>query len=201
MLLNPSHYSPQGLMPQFAGLQAAGIPQIGPGFFGQPGFGQPGAYGGNGGANGLMQYPFGTQQPFGQQPFGAQQYPFAGQTNPYLQGAQSPFQQSPLTLNPYLQNQLPPGPHLAQHVVNILGQLAQQNFSQSALTQQIGAAIQQLAQIVQTVMSQQSLTAGQGFGQSPFASPNQGGYGALGTQAAFGPQSQAWSSNRPTTIQ
>ena len=198
MLLNPSQYSPQGLMAQFAGPQA-GIPQMGPGFLGQPSFGQPVAYGGNG----LMQYPFGTQQPFS-----GQQYPFAGQSNPYLQAApQSPFQQSPFTLNPYLQNQLPTG-HFAQHVVHILGQLAQHNFSQSVLTQQIDAAIQQLAQIVQTLQSQQGLSAGQGFGpggqsfgQGPFASPNQAGYGALGTQGAFGPQAQGWSSNRQPTIQ
>ena len=220
MLLNPSQYSPQGPMAQFAGPQA-GIPQMGPGFLGQPSFGQPVAYGGNG----LMQYPFGTQQPFSAQP-----YPFAGQTNPYLQAAlQSPFQpssfqQNPLALNPYLQNQLPTGhfaanpllastgivggPHPAQHVLHILGQLAQHNFSQSVLTQQIDAAIQQLAQIVQTLQSQQSLSAGQGFGpggqsfgQGPFASPNQAGYGALGTQTGFGPQAQGWSSNRQPTIQ
>lgn len=204
MLLNPSQYSPQGPMAQFAGPQA-GISQMGPGFLGQPSFGQPVAYGGNG----LMQYPFGTQQPFSAQP-----YPFAGQTNPYLQAAlQSPFQpgsfqQSPFTLNPYLQNQLPTGPHPAQHLAHILGQLAQHNFSQSVLTQQIDAAIQQLAQILQTLQSQQSLSAGQSFGpggqsfgQGPFASPNQAGYGALGTQAGFGPQAQGWSSNRQPTIQ
>jgi hypothetical protein len=173
MLLNPSQYSPQGLMPQFAG------------------------------------------------------------PNPYLQSAlqnpfqQSQYQQSPLSVNPYLQNQLPTGqfaanpllassgfvggPHLAQHVGHILGQLAQHNFAQSELTQQIGATIQHLAQIVQMLQSQQSQypgqgfqafgSAGQSFGQSPFASPNQAGYGAMGTQAAFGPQAQAWSSNRSPTIQ
>ncbi|HWG32285.1 MAG TPA: hypothetical protein VN676_17175, partial [Steroidobacteraceae bacterium] len=147
MLLNPSQYSPQGLMPQFAGPQA-GTPQMGPGFFGQPG-----AFGGNGQA---------------QQPFGAQQSPFAGQPNPFQPSSfqQSPFQQSPFALNPYLQSQqspylqsqLPMNPlqasggfsgvsHPAQQIVQILAHLAQQILTQSALGQQIGASIQQLAQV------------------------------------------------------
>lgn len=37
MVLNPSQYSPQGLLPQFPGWQGAGSPQMSPGLFGQPG--------------------------------------------------------------------------------------------------------------------------------------------------------------------
>ncbi|HWG32279.1 MAG TPA: hypothetical protein VN676_17145, partial [Steroidobacteraceae bacterium] len=142
MLQNPSQYSPQGLMPQFAAPQA-GTPQMGPGFFGQPG-----AFGGNGQT---------------QQPFGAQQFPFGGQPNPFQQSPfqQGPFQQGPFQqsqLSPYLQSQLPLSPllasagfsgvsHPAQQIVQILAHLAQQILTQSALGQQIGASIQQLAQV------------------------------------------------------
>jgi hypothetical protein len=124
--------------------------------------------------------------------------------NPFLQGqgaftpspfAQSPFAQSPYAYNPFLASGSAHAVHhTAQLTVQILGQLAQQILLQGSLTQQIGGAIYQLAQLAaQSVQSQQSLGPGQGFGQMSYGSP--------GAQAGFNPQAQAWGLNRPTTIQ
>ena len=210
MVLNPSQYSLQGLLPQFPGLQGAGSPQMSPGLFGQPGA--------NGGA-----MPFGPESGQAGQ---NQQYPFSGQTNsfPY-----NPFAQSPFATNPYLQSQLLQGsqahnPYLhshaghsgahnpKRHIIPALGQLAQQFSVHGAMTQQIGIALQQLAQQLATQSLQHpyagagqpfgfggpnvgnSAGGGQYFGQNPFAGA-QGGYGG------FGPQAQAWGANRQQTIQ
>jgi hypothetical protein len=221
MVLNPSQYSLQGLMPQFPGVQGAGSPQMSPGLFGQPGA--------NGGA-----MPFG--QEFGQAGQN-QQYPFSsGQTNsfpynPFAQPfTQNQFAQSPFATNPYLQSQLlqssqAHNPYLnshaghagahnpTQHIITALGQLAQQFSVHGAMTQQIGIALQQLAQQVATQSLQTQPYAGAGqpfgfggsfvgnpagggqyFGQNPFAGA-QGGYGG------FSPQAQAWGANRQQTIQ
>jgi hypothetical protein len=185
MLLNPTQFSQQGLMPQFAG-QQAGPPQMGAGLFGQPG-----AYGANG------------------YPPGAQPYPFAGQGNPFLQ---SSLTQSPFAQNPYLSG-FGGAQHPAQQIVQILGQLVQHIFTQSALTQQIGIAIQQLAQItVQSLQSQQGQLGGQlggqsfglggGIGSQGFGGGGQPfGQSPFGAQGGFGQQPQPWGLNRPPTIQ
>jgi hypothetical protein len=223
MLLSPSQYSPQGLMPQFAGQQAVATPQTGQGLFAQPGAS---------GGNGQMQYPFGAQQypsagqmnPLPQMPFQSPQTPFQqGQfiQNPYLHSQVSPYLQNQLSTSPFAHNPLLSGagaPHLAQQVVQILGQLEQQILTQSAVTQQIGVAIQQLWQAaLQNLHAHQSFgsgqnsglggqfsgapggqafgTGGQPFGQGPFAIPSPAGYGNMSTPA------QAWASNRPPTIQ
>jgi hypothetical protein len=197
MLSNLSQYSPQGLMPQFPGLQGAGWPQqMSPGLFGQPG-----ANSGNA--------SFGYESP---QAGLTPQYSFGGQANAFPQQPFTPnqFWQSPLATNPY-QGQLSQGPlhnplgafagqpalHNPQHVIAVLGQLAQQFSIHSALTQQLGAALQQLAQ----QLAMQSYAGGFGasgggqyFGQSPFA-------GAQGGLGGFNPQAQAWGASRSQTIQ
>jgi hypothetical protein len=187
MLSNPLQYSPQSLLPQFPGLQAAGLPQMNPGLFGQPG-----AYNGTaqfghdfGQAAVGQQTPFGFGQGFNQG-FG-QQFPFGAQTNPYLQ---SQLWQGPGAHNPFLSSF---GGHTgasipAHQIVPVLGQLAQQIAVQSAVAQQIGMAVQQLAH--------QLALQGQGLQGYP---GGQGGYG-LGPQAqGWG---QAWGASRPQqTIQ
>jgi hypothetical protein len=182
MLSNPLQYSPQSLLPQFPGLQAAGLPQMGAGLFGQPG-----AY------NGTAQFGqdfghagVGQQSPFG---FGPQS-PFNGQMNPYLQ---SQLWQGAGAHNPFLSSFAgQAGANIPAHqIVPVLGQLAQQIAVQSAVAQQIGIAVHQLAH--------QLALQGQGLQGYPGA---QGGYGGLG----LGPQAQgwgqAWGANRPQqTIQ
>jgi hypothetical protein len=158
MLSNPSQYFPQGLLSQFSGLQAAGLPQVSPGLFGQPG-----AY------NGYAQ--FGNAQ-FGHPQFG----PESGQTG---LGPQLPFGQAqPLPFG--LSQPGPFGGQIPAHqIVPVLGQLAQQLAAQSAVAQQIGIAVHQLAH-------QLALQGQQGYA---------GAYGG------FNPQAQAWGAQRPQTIQ
>jgi hypothetical protein len=200
MLSNPLQYSPQSLLPQFPGLQAAGLPQMNPGLFGQPG-----AYNGTaqfghdfGQAAVGLQTPFGFGQGFGQgfnQGFG-QQFPFGAQTNPYLQ---SQLWQGPGAHNPFLSSF---GGHTgasipAHQIVPVLGQLAQQIAVQSAVAQQIGMAVQQLAhQLALQGQGLQGYPGAQGLQGYP---GGQGGYG-LGPQAqGWG---QAWGVSRPQqTIQ
>jgi hypothetical protein len=209
MVSNLSQYSPQGLASQFPGLQGAGWPQMSPGLFGQPGMG-----GGN--------VSFG--QDSGQAGL-SQQYPFGAQTNSSAQlpFTQNSFLQNPFVTNPYQQS---PQMHPAQHLVTVLGQLAQQLAAHAAMTQQISIALHQLAQ----QLGAQSLQgypggigagqafagagppyagvgqpfglggAGQYFGQNPFAGAIQAGYGQ-GGYSGFNPQAQAWGANRPQTIQ
>ena len=209
MLSNLSQYSPQGLMPQFPGLQAAGFPQMYPGLFGQAG-----AY--NGGVH--------NTGPFGQELAQAglsQQFPFGGQINPFLQSplAQTQFSQGPFALNPYLHSPWLQGPvghnplqnsfahnaganSPAQHIVPVLGQLAQQIAVQNAVTQQIGTTVQQLAQ----QLAQQGFGspgfAGQGLGNHGFGGQGFGvGYGGFGPQPQGWGGNQAWGANRSQTIQ
>jgi hypothetical protein len=188
MLSNVSQYSPQGLLPQFAGLQGV-APQMNPGVFGPPGaIGGGNVFGHDSGQSGL-----------------SQPYPFGAQMNPYLQNpfAQSPFGPSPFAVNPYLQNPSghAGGPNPVQHLVPVLAQLAQQIAAQSALTQQIGIALHQLAQqLVAQSGGQYPQSGGQYPGQNPFAGVTQGGYGGFNSQA-FNPQTQGWGANRPQTIQ
>jgi hypothetical protein len=218
MLSNLSQFSPQGLIPQFAGLQTAGFPQMTPGLFGQPG-----AYNGNfqfgheSGQAGLThQSAFGggqpnpfpqSQNPFLQNPFAANPY----QANPYQQ--QGPWSQSPAAHN-LLQNSFagPVGNIPVQQIVPVLAQLAQQIAVQSAVAQQIGIAVHQLAHQL-AVQGLQSYP-GSGFGNGQgFAGAGQlfsGGvtqpFGPggpfLGAPGGFNPQqAQAWGANRPQTIQ
>jgi hypothetical protein len=127
--------------------------------------------------------------------------------------------QTQFTQNPFLQ-------HPAQHLVTVLGQLAQQLAVHAAITQQIGIALHQLVQQV-GAQSLQGYPGGFGagqafagvgppyagggqpfglggggpyFGQNPFAGAIQGGYGQ-GGYSGFNPQAQAWGANRPQTIQ
>jgi hypothetical protein len=211
MLSNLSQYPPQGLLPQFPGLQAAGIPQFSQGLFGQPG-----AYNGSG-----LSGQESAQSPLGQQA------PFAGQINPFQHNpqAQNQFSQGPFAPNPYLPspwgqgyvgyNQLQNafGGNAAtniptQHLVPVLGQLAQQLAYQNAVTQQIGIAVHQLAHH----LAQQALQgygggglgAGQGPGGQAFGGQGfgaQGFGGQFGGYGGFGPQAQGWGGNRPQTIQ
>jgi hypothetical protein len=162
MMSNLSQFSPQGPMPQFPGLQGAGWPQMNPGLFGQPG-----AYGGN--------TSFGHDSAQGG--FGPQ-FGFGGQSG-----------QNPWAINPYLQGQLgQQAPHNPQHILAVLGQLAQQFAVHSILTQQLGVTLQQLAQqiAVQSYGAGLGASGGQYFGQSPFG---------------FNPQAQAWGASRSPTIQ
>jgi hypothetical protein len=213
--------------------------------FAQLGFAQPGANGGNSGfgqesaQTGLGQpYPFGAQASF-LQPLPLQQGPLQQgslQQGPFAQNQswQSPlFWQSPLSTNPYLQspppqysqvhhpllNSLagPAGMHnQSQHMVTLLGQLAQQLSAHSAVTQQSAIALHQLVQLLvlqnQSGHSGGSPGAGQAFGfGAPFAGGPAGGSGqyfgqnpftnAQGAYGGFAPQAQAWGANRSQTIQ
>jgi hypothetical protein len=141
----------------------------------------------------------GGYAPFGYDPrqHGAGQYPF-GSAYPYLQP----------------QNQGSAGPQIATYLV----QIAQQILVHTAVAQQIGSALYQLAQ----QLSAQSLPlAGldAGFGAHSMIGAGQSlGYGTpFGNPAFFGgpggqpfvqhpfatgnPQTQSWSANRPPTIQ
>ena len=213
MLSNPSQYSPQSLTPQFPGLQAA---QLGP-ESGHAGFSQPFPLGGQSGQIG------GQVNPFLQNPFTAN--PFA--PNPYLQSQW----QSPVGSNPFMSSFGQAGGHVPAHqIVPVLGQLAQQIAIQSAVAQQIGIAVHQLAHQLasQGLQGPGYLQGGQGYlqggqGYAPggygglgpqgqgFA---QGGYGGSGPQGqgyaqggygGLGPQAQgwgpSWGANRPQTIQ
>jgi hypothetical protein len=189
MLSNLSQFSPQGLIPQFAGLQTAGFPQMPPGLFAQPG-----AYNGNvqfgheSGQAGLThQSAFGggqpnpfpqSQNPFLQNPFAANPY----QTNPYPQG---PWLQSPAAHNP-LQNSFagPAGNIPVQQIVPLLAQLAQQIAVQSAVAQQIGIAVHQLAHQLAVQGLQSYPGSGFGSGQA-FAGAGQQFSG--GAAQPFGP--------------
>jgi hypothetical protein len=190
MLSNFSQYSPQGLVSP----QGAGWPQMGQGLFGQPGVNS---------GNVL----FG--QEFGQAGF-APQYPFGlgGQGNVFAQNplTTNPFWHSPFGVSPYLQNNPLLGsiagqqaPHHTQHLISLLGQIAQQLYIHNAMTQQVGIALHQLVQqLAAQGYSGSGLGAGGGqyFGQqNPFAGM-QGGYGGFNPQAA-----QAWGASRPQTIQ
>jgi hypothetical protein len=184
-----SQYSPQGLVSP----QGAGWPQqLSPGLFGQPGVNSGNAlFGQESGQAGLgPQYPFG-QNPFAQNPFG--QSPFAA--TPYLQGPQSQGYPGQNPLQGSFAGQQ--APHLTQHVIALLGQLAQQFSIHNVLTQQIGIALHQLVQQLAAQSSGGGLGVGGGqyFGQNPFAGV-QGGYGGFNPQAAH-----AWGANRPQTIQ
>ena len=196
MMSNLSQFSPQGLMPQFPGPQGAGWPQMNPGLFGQPG-----AYGGNTSfGHDFNQAGFGPQPAFGGQANAQSQNPFA----PLTQNQSGQFGQSPGTTNPYLQAYLQgqlgqQAPHNPQHILAVLGQLAQQFAVHSILTQQIGVTLQQLAQqlAVQSYGGGLGAGGGQYFGQSPFAGSGYGG----GFNPGFNPQAQAWGASRSPTIQ
>jgi hypothetical protein len=136
---------------------------------------------------------------------------------PQLQGSalHNPFLNSG-SLSGYAGGQIP-----AQQLVPVLAQLAQQISVQSALIQQLGITVHQLAhQLTAQILQPQlgaGLGAGQGFGaavspfggigqasgpggpfsaQNPFAGATQGGYGG------FNPQAQGWwGGNRSQTIQ
>jgi hypothetical protein len=181
---NLSQFSPQGLLPQFPGPQGAGWPQMNPGLFGQPG-----AYGGNTSfGHDFNQAGFGPQPAFGGQANAQSQNPFT----PLMQNQSGQFGQSPWATNPYLQTylqgQLGQAPHNPQHIIAVLGQLAQQFAVHSILTQQIGVTLQQLAQqlAVQSYAAGSGAGGGQYFGQGPFG---------------FNPQAQAWGASRSPTIQ
>jgi hypothetical protein len=203
MLSNVSQFSPQGLIPQFAGPQTAGYPQMTPSPFGQPGAYNGGAYNGNvqfgheSGQAGLThQLAFGGQpnpspqyqNPFSQNPFAVNPY----QTNPYQQGQQGqqgPWSQSPAAHNP-LQNSFagPAGNIPVQQIVPVLAQLAQQIAVQSAVAQQIGIAIHQLAHqlAAQGLQGGQQGQPGGGFGTGQaFAGAGQPFSG--GATQPFGP--------------
>ncbi|TLY83578.1 MAG: hypothetical protein E6K41_00820 [Gammaproteobacteria bacterium] len=90
--------------------------------------------------------------------------------------------------------------HPAQQIVLVLGQLAQQISVQTALTQQISIALQQLVhqlavQGLQIPGAGLGAFGGQYFAQNPFAGATQGAYGG------FSPQAQVWGANRAQTIQ
>lgn len=174
MLSNFSPYVLQGSMPQFSGqfsgLQASGFSPLAPGLPGQLG-------------------AYGVQAPF-------------AQVNPYVQ---SPLLPGPYAHNPFLNSGGPASyagtyTPVAQQIVPLLAQLAQQIFIHSAATQQLGITLHQLCQQIAAVnlQSQQTMGLGAaGIGQSaPFAGATQGNYGG------FNPQAQTWwGGNRAQTIQ
>jgi hypothetical protein len=187
MLSNLSQFSPQGFLPQFAGLQA-GWPQMGPGLFAQPG-------------------PYPGLVPFAHEPTLTGMYPSPFLQTPFAPGpfAPGPFATSPfapaIAYNPLLSLAGYAGAHHpAQQIVLVLGQLAQQISVQTALTQQISIALQQLVQQL-AVQGLQIPGAGLGafggqyFAQNPFTGATQGAYGG------FSPQAQPWGANRAQTIQ
>jgi hypothetical protein len=120
--------------------------------------------------------PFG-----GQNPFTSQAQPWAGNS---FAGGQSP---------------------LLQQIVPMVGQLAQQISIHSAVTQQIGVLLHQVAH--QLALQSQSGFAGQSLGGSPFL----GGLAHSSAQTpfafgpggypGFGPQGQSWGAGRPQTVQ
>jgi hypothetical protein len=214
MLPSFSPFASQGLMPQ----SFVGAPQFGPGLSGpQGGYGM----------NGPFAHDYQAQSPYA---FGAAmnaylQNPFTAY--PYLQNPQfsyGPQLPGPAVHNPFLNSgslsgyagaQIP-----AQQLLPVLAQLAQQISVQSALIQQLGITLYQLAHQLTAQILQSQLGAGpgagQGFGaavspfggigqagpggpfsaQNPFAAATQGGYGA------FNPQAQGWwGGNRSQTIQ
>jgi hypothetical protein len=215
MLPSFSPYAPQGLMPQ----SFVGSPLFSPGLPGPQG-----AYG--------MNAPFGHDYP-AQSPyaFGAAQNPFSAYQylqNPQLvQNPQFAYGQqlhgSPIH-NPFLNSGSPSGyagGHIPAQLVPVLAQLAQQISVQSAVIQQLGITLQQLAQQLTGQILQSpsgaTLGAGQGFGaalspfggiaqasapgglfsaQNPFAGAAPVGY------VGFNPQPQGWwGGNRSQTIQ
>jgi len=188
MLSNLSQYSPQGFVPQFHGLQGAGWPQMGPGPFAQPGA-YPGLvpFAHEPALTGMYPSPF-LQTPFAATPFAAT--PFAA----------TPFAPA-IGYNPLLSLAGYAGAHHpAQQIVLVLGQLAQQISVQTALTQQISIALQQLVhqlavQGLQIPGAGLGAFGGQYFAQNPFAGATQGAYGG------FSPQAQVWGANRAQTIQ
>ena len=168
MLSNFSQFSPQGFGPQLPGFQAGG-----PGQFNPAAFGQHGLFGGN--------------APFGQEAghFGAgqQQYPFGSPPGSLAQHPFGPFGTSPYGLqSPQLQNQLLP----------MLGHIAQQVALQTAITQQIGFVLHQLAQQLGVYGSQAQQGFGLGTGQAFAGGQPFGG---------FTPQTQGWGGGRSQTIQ
>lgn len=199
MLLSPSqYYLPQGL-PQFSGMQFGGWPQGGPGVFGQPG-----PYGGNAVFAQPGQIGLGQQAPFAPtNPFASLQNPFAA--NSYLP---SPAMHSPFAFSPSFgnSNAAIAGVHgAAQQIIPLLGQLAQQVSVHSAVTQQIGVALHQLAYQLagQSASLQQGTGIGGQFpGQNLSGGATPGGYTGFSPYSGFNPQAaQAWGTNRPQTIQ
>ena len=173
MLSNLSPYSPQGFIPQFAGLQ-------------------PGAYAGyvpfahEPALTGMYPSQF-LQTPFAPTPFAPTPFAPAIAFNPPVSfagyaGAQHPAQQIVLVLG-----------QLAQQI-SVQTALTQQI---SIALQQL---VQQLA--VQGLHPGASLGAfgGQYFAQNPFTGATQGAYGQ-GAYGGFTPQAQVWGANRAQTIQ
>ncbi len=130
-----------------------------------------------------------------------------GQQFPFGWGQQFPFGLS--QQGGFGQHGLFGGPVPAHQIVPVLGQLAQQIAVQSAVAQQIGIAVHQLAHQLALQGLQgypgSAFGAGQvlggvgqpyiGGGAQPF------GLGAQGAYGGFNPQAQAWGANRPQTIQ
>src|SRR5437660_6980327 len=203
MLSNLSPYSPQGFIPQFAGLQPGAYAGYVP-FAHEPAL--TGMY-----PSQFLQTPF-APTPFGPSafaptPFGPSAFaptPFA--PTPFGPSAFAPTPFAPaIAYNPLLSLAGYAGAHHpAQQIVLVLGQLAQQISVQTALTQQISIALQQLVQqlAVQGLHPGASLGAfgGQYFAQNPFTGATQGAYGQ-GAYGGFTPQAQVWGANRAQTIQ
>jgi hypothetical protein len=202
MLSSFSPYVSPGLMPQFTGLQG----------FGGGAFGNPYAQ--------MNPYPQGQFTPH--ELLQSQQSPGSYTHNPLL--AHNPLVNSG-GLAGYAGGYIA----TAQQIVPLLAQLAQQISIQGIVTQQLGVALQQLAQqaAAVTLQSQQTLGAGaQGAGAQGFAATPFGGIGqssgagaafsaqnpftaqnpfagvAQGAYGGFNPQAQAWwGGNRSQTIQ
>lgn len=138
-------------------------------------------------------WPQMNQGPFGQP--GA----YGGNSSFGHDSAQGGFGPQFGNINPYLQGQLgQQAPHNPQHILAVLGQLAQQFAVHSILTQQLGVTLQQLAQqiAVQSYGGGLGASGGQYFGQNPFAGSGYGGF-----NPGFNPQAQAWGASRSPTIQ
>jgi hypothetical protein len=127
---------------------------------------------------------------------GLQAGPYANGWLGHELGLQGVSQQAPpwaAPTNPFASHAHNPG-----HLVPVLGQLAQQLAIQSALTyqsaQQIGAAVQHLAQQLAVQVPQGQFYGPNPF-QNPFAAAMQGGY------SGGNPYAQGWGAGRPPTVQ
>jgi hypothetical protein len=160
-----------------------GQPQLG---FGS--IGQSAPFGQEFGQMGQSQSGYPPTQ-FGQGVYGHN--PFASNSLAYGPLAQHPHA-AQLLQSAFAQRQFSPFQQQApvHQILPLLGQLTQHAYSQSAITQQIAATLQQLTQI-----ALQAAQAGPAFGQGALTGMTQSGFGG------FGPPQQPWGAGLPQTLQ
>lgn len=191
MLPNFSQFSPLGPVPPSPLMQGTG---------GMPGAGQSPGFGGG--------------VPYGQGLYGQGQ-------GFYAQGGYSPFLGSNPFMSPYTHHQGTNSLYgqpaqsaaygTALQIIPLIGHLAQHVHQQSGVSQQIGIALnhlaQQLAVLSQQVQSQVQSATGLGLGvpqgqNGPFAGVGQPfGFNPFVGGTGFGAQGPAWAAQRSQTIQ